>query len=146
MKICIKDDIFYDTNILFYAYDLSEPGKREVCKTLVGKVFNGETKGFISNQILVELYNALTRKLGVNTDTANLIVESFLASTNWLKISYNHSTIKSALRTSKAFGVPFPDSLIAETMKENGMGSIITENERDFTRISGIYVKNPVKL
>ena len=142
----MKDDVFYDTNILFYAYDLSEPVKREVCKTLVSKVFNGETKGFISNQILVELYNALTHKLGVKADTANVIVESFLASTNWLKISYNHRTIKSALYTSKAFGSSFLDSLIAETMKENGISRIITENERDFTQISGIQVENPVKL
>jgi len=122
------NDIFHDTNILFYAYDLSEPSKREVCKTLVGNVFGGETKGFTSNQILVELY-----------------IESFLASTNWFKISYNHFTIKSALHTSKAFGAPFLDSLIAETMKENGISSIITENERDFRRISGIQVTNPLK-
>ena len=139
------DDIFHDTNILFYAYDLSEPSKREVCKTLVGNVFGGETKGFISNQILVERYNALTRKLGVKSDTANLIVESFLASTNWFKISYNQFTIKSTLHTSKAFGTPFLDALIAETMKENGISSIITENERDFRQISGIQVTNPLK-
>ena len=124
----MTDDIFHDTNILFYAYDLSEPSKREVCKTLVGNVFGGETKGFISNQILVELY-----------------IESFLASTNWLKIRYNHFTIKSALHISKTFGAPFLDSLIAETMKENGISSIITENERDFRRISGIQVPNPLK-
>ncbi|MHB1439268.1 MAG: PIN domain-containing protein [Cuniculiplasma sp.] len=142
----MKDDTFYDTNILFYAYDLSEPSKREVCKTQVGQVFSGKTRGFISNQILVELYNALTRKLGVKADIANLIVESFLASSNWLKISYNHFTIKSALNTSKAFGAPFLDSLIAETMKENGISHIITENERDFKRISGIHVENPFKL
>ena len=116
-----------------------------MCKTLVGNVFGGETKGFTSNQILVERYNALTRKLGVKSDTANLIVESFLASTNWLKISYNHFTIKSALHISKTFGAPFLDSLIAETMKENGISSIITENERDFRQISGIQVTNPLK-
>ena len=141
----MKDDVFYDTNILFYAYDLSEPNKRDVCKRLVSRVFNGEDKGFISNQILVELYNALTRKLGVKPDTANVIIESFLASTSWIKISYNHLTIKSALYTSKAFEAPFLDSLIAETMKENGISRIITENEKDFTQISGIQVENPIK-
>ena len=142
----MKDEVFYDTSILFYAYDLSEPDKREVCKTLVGQVFRGEAKGIVSNQILVELYNALTRKLGVKADTANVIVESFLASTNWVKISYDHFTIESALRTSKAFGAPFLDTLIAETMKENGISCIITENERDFMQISGIQVRNPIKL
>ena len=139
----MKDEIFYDTNVLYYAYDLSEPEKRKTCKSLVSKVFMGETKGVISNQILVELYNALTRKLGVKSDTAIVVVDSFITSTNWIKISYNHITVKAALDTSKAFRAPFLDSLIAETMKENGITHITTENEKDFARIPDIKIKNP---
>ena len=140
----MKDEIFYDTNVLYYAYDLSEPEKRKTCKSLISKVFMGETKGVISNQILVELYNALTRKLGVKSDTAKVIVDSFITSTNWLKINYNHITVKAALDTSKAFKAPFLDTLITETMKENGITQITTENEKDFARIPGIKIKNPV--
>ncbi len=141
----MKDEIFYDTNVLYYAYDLSEPEKRKTCKSLISKVFMGETKGVISNQVLVELYNALTRKLGVKSDTAKVIVDAFITSPNWQKISYNHMTVKAALSTCKAFGAPFLDSLITETMKENGIDQIITENEKDFTRIPGIKIKNPVQ-
>lgn len=140
----MKDDIFYDTNVLCYAYDSTQPKKRGACLTLVGRIFGGEGRGVISNQILVELYNALTRKLGVPPDTARVIVESFIASANWIKISYNHITVKTALNTSKAFKTPFLDTLIAETMKENRITHIITENERDFARIPGIHVENPI--
>ncbi len=54
-------------------------------------------------------------------------------------------TVKAALEISKAFRAPFLDSLIAETMKENGINQIITENENDFIRIPGIKIKNPLR-
>lgn len=105
----------------------------------------GYAKGVISNQILVELYTALTRKPGVDPDTARVIVDSFIASENWRKVSYSYMTVKAALEISKAFRVPLFDSLIAETMKENGINQIITENEKDFIRIPGIKLKNPLR-
>ncbi len=141
----MKDEIFYDTNVLYYAYDLSEPEKRKVCKSLLTKVFIGETSGIISNQILVELYNALTRKLGVKSHNAKVIVDSFITSPNWRKISYNDKTVKAALENSKAFRAPFLDALIIETMKENGINQIATENEKDFSRFPGIKIRNPIQ-
>ena len=141
----MKDEIFYDTNVLYYAYDLSEPEKRKVCKSLLTKVFIGETSGIISNQILVELYNALTRKLGVKSHNAKVIVDSFITSPNWRKISYNDKTVKAALENSKAFRAPFLDALIIETMKENGINQIATENEKAFSRFPGIKIRNPIQ-
>ena len=142
----MKDESFYDTNILIYAYDLSEPRKRKLCKQIVKDVFSGKDVGVVSGQILVELYNSLTRKLAVPTDSARKIVESFILSENWLKINYNENTIKAALKSSFAFKSPFPDTLIAETMKDHGLNTIITENEKDFIKIPGLKVINPFGL
>ncbi len=102
--------------------------------------------GVVSGQILVELYNSLTRKLAVPAGSASKIVESFILSNNWLKINYNENTIKTALRSSLAFKAPFLDTLIAETMKEPGLNTIITENEKDFIRMPGMKVVNPIVL
>ena len=134
------------TNILIYAYDLIEPRKRMLCKQIVKDVFSGKEVGVVSGQILVELYNSLTRKLAVPAGSASKIVESFILSNNWLKINYNENTIKTALRSSLAFKAPFLDTLIAETMKEPGLNTIITENEKDFIKIPGIKVINPLGL
>ena len=140
----MRDDPFFDTNILFYAYDLSEPIKRKFCRQIVGDVFSGRKSGVISNQVLVELYNALTRKLAVHVNAASVIVESFIESENWLKINYNDRTVMSALKSSLAFKSPFLDTLIAETMKDHGINRIMTENERDFGRIPGLKIINPI--
>ncbi|MGP6238839.1 PIN domain-containing protein [Cuniculiplasma sp. SKW4] len=140
----MKDDLFYDTNILIYAYDLNEPVKRKICKKIVEDVFLGRKKGIISIQVLVELYNAMTRKLDVNEHSAMVIVESFIDCENWIKITYNEATVKNALKSSLAFRAPFLDTLISETMKEYGINLIITENEKDFHKIPGISVINPL--
>jgi predicted nucleic acid-binding protein len=40
----MKDEIFYGTNILIYAYDETEPEKRCVCKNLVEEMLKGKKK------------------------------------------------------------------------------------------------------
>jgi predicted nucleic acid-binding protein len=141
----MKDELFFDSNIICYAYDLAEPSKREKCLSLVKGVFEGYTTGVISNQVLVEIFNALTRKLGVPTSKANVIVRSFIVSKQWYKLDYSHKTLSRALENSQSFNAPFLDVLISETMKENNISRIITENAKDFTRIPGIIVINPFK-
>ena len=54
-------------------------------------------------------------------------------------------TVKAALETSKAFRGPFLDALIIETMKENGINQIATENEKAFSRFPGIKIRNPIQ-
>jgi predicted nucleic acid-binding protein len=139
----MKDEIFFDTNIICYAYDSTEPSKRKICERLVEQVFNGEISGVISNQILVELFNSLTRKLDVPVQKANIIVKALISSEHWKKINYSDYTVNKALNNSERYDVPFLDVLIAETMKENGVSKIITENEKDFRKIPVITISNP---
>ncbi|MHB8360601.1 MAG: PIN domain-containing protein [Thermoplasmataceae archaeon] len=141
----MKDELFFDSNIICYAYDLTEPSKRDICLPLVEDVFKGKTTGTISNQVLVEIFNAFTRKLAVPLDKANVIVRSFIVSKYWYKLDYSHKTLLKALESSQSFKSPFLDVLISETMKENGISKIVTENEKDFNKISGIVVVNPFK-
>jgi predicted nucleic acid-binding protein len=143
----MKDEVFYDTTILVYAHDEHEPRKRGVCRASVESVFNGETLGIISNQVLAELFSVLTTKMNISlqVDVAEKIVLAFIESPNWIKINYDHETVKRAILTAKLNKVPFWDALITETMKENGIVKIITENERDFKKIPGINVINPFK-
>ncbi len=62
----MKDELFFDSNVICYAYDLSEPSKRDRCLSLVEGALDGQIKGIISSQVLVEIFNAFTRKLGVS--------------------------------------------------------------------------------
>jgi len=143
----MKDEIFFDTNIIAYAFDEFDPKKRKICEDLVEKTFKGEISGHISNQVLSELFVVLTRKMKkpVSKDIASTIVESLIDSEKWAKINYDHETVKKSLIQTKTTNTSFWDILIAETMRENGIVKIYTENEEDFKKIPGIKIINPFK-
>jgi len=143
----MNDELFFDTNILVYAYDASETKKQRACAQLVGKVFEGEIIGVVSNQVLGELFKGLTEsiEIPISLENAELIIKDIIQSDRWMKINYDAETVKKAIVTVKFSKAPFWDILIVETMKENGINKIYTENEKDFKNIPGIKVINPFK-
>lgn len=141
----MSDRIFFDTNIICYAFDLAEPAKRKACERLLYDVFIGETAGVVSNQVLGEVFNASVAKLRMPADKVRVVVKSLILSEKWEKINYTANTIYRTIASSESGNVPFWDLLIAETMKENGVAKIMTENEKDFVGIPGIKVINPFK-
>jgi predicted nucleic acid-binding protein len=143
----MSDSLFYDTNILVYAYDESESKKRQVAEKLVESVFSGEVKGVLSNQILSELFYVLTEKINkpLSKEIAAKITRKYVISDKWKKLDYTNSTALKATLSSSYYNSSFWDTLVAETMKENEIVQIITENEKDFKVIPGLKVINPFK-
>lgn len=139
------DRIFFDTNIICYAFDLAEPAKRKVCERLLYKVFTGEISGVVSNQVLGEVFSASVTKMRMPADKVAVVVKALILSEKWEKIDYTTRTVDRALDGYGSAGSHFWDLLIAETMKENGVARIITENEKDFGGIPGIRVTNPFR-
>ena len=143
----MKDNpIMVDTNLLVYAFDTSEPLKREKCKAILEQVSAGEIKAAVSNQILAELYNALTRniEIPVSADDAATIVSGIIESEKWVKLNYTATTVKAAMQASKMASAKFWDSLIMQTMLENGIAIIYTENSKDFIKFNSLKVVNPL--
>jgi len=138
-------EAFFDTSILIYAYDKSEPEKQAIASQLVKAIFDREMSGYVSNQILSELYFVLTEKKGMSKEDVENIVLSFLDSDSWIKVNYDIQTVRATVKTAKTLAVIFWDILIGETMKENGILKIYTEDEKHFKKIPGIKVVNPLK-
>ncbi len=138
---------FYDTNILVYAYDTDEGDKQRLCAGLIKEVFARSSVGAISNQILGELFYTLTEKVNpaISRNTALKILGGYVKSDGWIKVDYDSSTVLKACASVEAFGSSFWDTVIAETMKENGIAEILTENTKDFEKIPGIKVTNPFR-
>jgi len=142
-----NETCFFDTNILVYAYDISEEEKWVVCNKLLSQVFLSKLNGVVSAQVLAEVFYVLTKKVKnpLDAEESKKIIFNFLKSENWLKISYDENTLEKAINTSIDVKIDLWDALIAETMKENGINKIYTENERDFKKIPRIKVINPLK-
>lgn len=137
---------FFDTTILVYAYDESETEKRTQCKPLVEAIFQGKKQGVISLQVLGELFSVLTEKIDrpLPADMSAHIIQGFLTSPHWQKLHYSETTLLAALQTARLCHTPWWDTLLAETAKEGGIRTIITENIADFARIPGIRAVNPI--
>ena len=143
-----EEGAFFDTNILAYAFDETDEKRRKTCEKLVTAGFQGDTICYISNQVLSELFVVLTRHVRrpLPKEKASLIVRGFIDSSKWNKINYTHLTVKRAVDDLETLNTSFWDVLIAETMREAGVKTLFTENEKDFRKIPWIQVRNPVTL
>lgn len=140
----MKEISLIDTNILVYAYDSSEGLKHQKSRKLIEECFEGIKKFAVSNQILAEFFYVMSKKMESPLNLLEIyeILEEIIEVDNWKKIDYNYNTV---IKTVKSKPKHFWDSLIAETMKENGIQKIYTENTRHFEKIPGITVVNPFK-
>ena len=140
------EPVFLDTSILAYAYDRSDAKKRRVCEKIVKSGFLGESRCYVSGQILGELYVVLTKKVSKPLSRAQtaLIIDGFVDSQNWGKLDYSNATVKRAVEDLNSIRTSFWDMMIAETMRDAGVELLYTENEKDFKMIPWVKVKNPI--
>lgn len=135
-----------DTNILVYAYDVSEKRRREIAKALVDEVWDSGGV-VVTLQNLSEFFFPVTRKVQkpVPVVDAKTIVSDILRSSRWMVIDRNAGTVMKAMEIVESVRAPFWDALIAACMLEHGIDVIVTENEKDFKNIPGLTVINPFK-
>jgi predicted nucleic acid-binding protein len=83
-----------DTNILVYAYDVSEKRRCEIAKALVDEVWDSGG-GMVTLQNLSEFFFAVTRKVQkpVSVADAKTIVSDILRSSRWIVIDRNAGTL-----------------------------------------------------
>jgi predicted nucleic acid-binding protein len=142
----VAENRLLDTNVLVYAYDVSERRRREIAKALVDEVWNAG-RGVVTLQNLSEFFFAVTRKVQkpVPVVDAKTIVSDILRSSRWMVIDRNAGTVMKAMEIVESVRAPFWDALIAACMLEHGVEIIVTENEKDFKNIPGITIINPFR-
>jgi predicted nucleic acid-binding protein len=98
-------------------------------------------------QNLCEFFFVVTRKVArpISATSAETIVRGILDASQWTIVDRRTETVLKAMELVRQRRVPFWDALIAACMLENGIGTIVTENEADFKRIPGISIVNPFK-
>ena len=97
----------------------------------------------LSIQNLEELSRVLSEKSFPSLDKELIRQYVFDFSETVITIAYNAHTIMDALSISKQYDLHFFDALLAATMQENGVDTIITENITDFSKIPWLKVINP---
>lgn len=133
-----------DTNILVYAYDVSEITKHPIAKDIVTQIWQtGE--GVVCVQNLMEFFVVITRKVTspISVTVAKSIIDDMVKSESWKVIDRDIHTFLDAIDLVSQYHVHIWDATIAACMKEHGVAVIVTEDKNDFEKIPGIHVVVP---
>lgn len=132
-----------DTNILVYASEQEQSIKNKKAKELVNNCWQGKDIFAVSAQNLAEFVFVSTRKAKLDFNQAKIFAWYIIEFEGFRKINYSAKTITLAIDIAKEFKMSFWDSLLAATMKENGIYNLYTENTKDF-KMTWINTVNPL--
>jgi len=132
---------FVDSNILVYAFDASQPGKREVASSLIFRLAE-DNRILLSTQVLQEFFVTVTRKIAtpIQPEKALALVSDFAA---WPVHVVDVETIRRACRLVSKAKLSFWDSLIICAAAAFGAGTLYSEDLQHGQRILGLRIVNP---
>lgn len=133
--------VFLDTNILVYACDQDEPGKREKARDLLRRHGHGDPP-CISTQVVQEFYVTATRKLSIEPLLAKDIIYSF----RHMEIAFlDLDDINRAIDGNILWQVSFWDALIIVAARKLRCNLIYSEDLNHGQDFDSIRVLNPFK-
>lgn len=132
---------FFDTNILIYAADRSEPEKQSLARRLLNSAVENET-GALSVQVLGEFFSVVTRRipypLSVEEaeETIHRVAVLPVVELDW-------ALVRRAIDTHKEYGISYWDSLIIAAAEKAGCTQIVSEDLNSGQSYHGITVVDP---
>ena len=134
----------FDSNLLSYVFDESEPEKKTICKDLTAECWKGKRKYAVSVQNLSEFYVVVTKKIQhpIPEKVAKRFIELIIDFQGWHVLNINAHAVISAIDICVKYDIHYWDALLAATMRENKVFSIYTE-DGDFEKIPWLKVVNP---
>jgi len=136
----MPDKVFIDTNILIYAYSITELDKRNITFTILESY-----SIVISVQVINEFIWIMNRKFNINYDKLEVLVDRF-----WEKFEVsliNKFSIEKALKIAQDYKYSYWDSLIIASALENECSILFTEDMQNGQVIEGrLRIKNPYNL
>ena len=141
VQAVIDGPTFVDTNVLLYAEDGREPGRRAVAARVLGDLW-ASGLGVLSTQVLQEFYDNATRKLRMPPESARRVVAQYA---EWPVVETTAQMIVSASLLHERHGFAFWDAMIVEAALLFGATALLSEGMQDGRRIGGLTISNPFR-
>jgi predicted nucleic acid-binding protein len=137
-------EAFFDTNVLVYCFDPSEPEKQLRALELV-EVALRERRAVISTQVVQEFLNLATRRFATAFSAADLqlYLDGVLAPL--CQVFADFALYRLALEIRDESGFAFYDSLIVAGALRAGCARLLTEDLQDGREIRGLRIENPFR-
>lgn len=132
-------DVFIDTNILVYAYDVDAGTRHKKAKAIVMEAWQAPKFPWISVQVLQELLAAL-RKGGIQLRQACKLVSPH---THWRVIETDVALFRSGMDESIRWQLSHWDGLILAAARRAGVKTLLSEDFNTGQDYGGIRAVNP---
>jgi predicted nucleic acid-binding protein len=131
---------FLDSNILVYAYDITDPRKQAIAQGLLRKALAGEI--VISTQVLAEFAATLLHKLSPAPRPEDVI--ALLDAFAPIKVILpDGGMVRRAVEVRAAYGLHFCDGMIVAAAERAGCGTMWSEDLNPGQKYFGVEVKDP---
>ncbi len=137
----MSDKVFFDSNILIYAYDTRDPNKQKQAQALLMKATQSRS-AVLSAQVLGEFFVVVTRKIPqpmTSSEAAEVIAE--LGALEVIPLDF--PLVQRAIATQQKYGTSHWDSLIISAAERAGCVRILSENLNHGQLYHGVEVQNP---
>lgn len=132
---------FFDTNVLVYAFDQSEPDKGVIAKGLIHD-FGSKGNLVLSTQVLQEFYATVTKaaKQMLPRKKAEDIVNDFA---EFPLVQVDKTIVSKAMTRHQSEVFSFRDSLIVEAALQSDCSVLLSEDMQNGLKIDSLIVSNP---
>jgi predicted nucleic acid-binding protein len=130
---------FIDTNVLVYAHDGGAGAKHARSVDLLTRLFE-ETAGALSIQVLSEFYAVATKKLGMESDEAEAVLQDL---SGWIIHRPEHADLLRAARLQRRYQIGWWDALVVNSANELGCSILWSEDLHHTQRYGAVEVRNP---
>jgi predicted nucleic acid-binding protein len=131
--------VFFDTNVLVYCSDPSDKVKRNIARDLVA-IHRAANDAVISTQVLIELFNVLTRKQKLTAAQAKPLVLSYA---QWPLVSSDLLLVTEAFEGSEKHQLSIWDSMIVCAAVRMGADVLYSEDLTHSQQFGRLTVVNP---
>jgi predicted nucleic acid-binding protein len=131
---------FLDTNVLVYAYDVTDGRKQRIAQDLVRRATGGEF--LISTQVLAEFAATLLHKLSPLARSKDVV--AILDALAPIRIFVpDGEVVRRAVEAHEKYGVHFYDGMIVAAAERSGCERIYSEDFNPGQRYFGVAIANP---
>lgn len=131
--------VFFDTNVLVYCTDTAAPDKQARARSLVASSgLAGDA--VVSTQVLIELFQVLTRKQKMPASTAQALVHAYTA---WPVINSDLALVTAAIEKSIQHKLSIWEAMVIEAALRAKADIIYTEDLQHGQRFGALTVVNP---
>ena len=137
---CMNAEIFLDTNIVVYSFDLGDMRRHELAKNQLKDLFERQTCVAVSIQVLQEFFNVMMRK-GANPLILREAVEYYMRRD---VVENTCTLLRRAIAVQKIFQLSFYDANIVAAAQMSGAKELWTEDLNTGQDYGGVVAVNPL--